>query len=72
MSTGTRILGAYFTVPRVMLDTSVMEDELPQTRVSSRSPFDKKFDGICKQCNNGWLRDFEEMAKSEVVPFAPV
>lgn len=60
----------YFTVPLVMLDTAGVDGEIQPRRVNNRSPFDIKFDGICKSCNGGWLKDIDEAAQSAVLPFA--
>lgn len=60
----------YLTVPSVMLDTMGVDGERAPRRVNNRSPFDFKFDGICKACNGGWLKDIDEAAKSAVLPFA--
>ncbi len=60
----------YFTVPSVMLDTTGVDGERATRRVNNRSPFDLKFEGICKTCNGGWLKDIDEAAKGAVLPFA--
>lgn len=60
----------YFTVPLVMLDRAVVDGKEQEPKVNNRSPFDIKFDGICSTCNNGWMREVDEAARADVIPYA--
>jgi hypothetical protein len=59
----------YFTVPRVLLNTSVING-VHKVSINNKSPFDLKFGGICASCNNGWMREIDEAAREDVIPFA--
>lgn len=60
----------YFDVPVVMLDTTSTDGSFMPRRVNNRSPFDMKWDGVCKSCNGSWLKDIDEEASHYLIPFA--
>ncbi|MBA3019829.1 hypothetical protein [Propionicimonas sp.] len=41
-----------------------------KTSYSSKTPFDKKYPGVCAQCNNVWLREIDEAAQDAVLAVA--
>lgn len=40
------------------------------SRVENLSHFDKQFDGICRDCNSGWLREIDVAAKKIAIDLA--
>lgn len=62
--------GEYF--PRLPNLISARHDyDGPSTsRVENLSHFDKQFDGICRDCNSGWLREGDVAAKEVAIELA--
>jgi hypothetical protein len=45
-------------------------DQESTSRVENLSHFDKQFDGICRDCNSGWLRELDVAAKRVALDLA--
>lgn len=62
--------GEYFPKFPGLISARHDYDRQSTTRVENLSHFDKQFDGICRDCNSGWLREIDVAAKQVALDLA--
>ncbi|WP_157001142.1 hypothetical protein [Agromyces laixinhei] len=62
--------GEYFPRHPSLISARHDYDGGTTSRVENLSHFDKQFDGICRDCNSGWLREIDVAAKQVALDLA--
>ena len=62
--------GEYFPRLPNLISARHHYDGESTSRVENLSQFDKQFDGICRDCNSGWLREIDVAAKQVAIDLA--
>lgn len=63
--------GEYFPrLPGLVSANRGYDDEETRVFIENRSHFDRKFSGICRRCNNEWLREIDVAAKNVALDLA--
>lgn len=63
--------GEYFPrLPGLVSANRGYDDEEPRVFIENRSHFDRQFSGICRRCNNEWLREIDVAAKDVALDLA--
>lgn len=63
--------GEYFPrLPGLVSANRGYDDEETRVYIENRSHFDRQFSGICRRCNNEWLRELDVSAKDVALDLA--
>lgn len=63
--------GEYFPrLPGLVSANRDYDDEQTRVFIENRSHFDRQFSGICRRCNNEWLREIDVAAKNVALDLA--